>query len=84
MMSGTKLLLISFILAIVPMLFPLTPQEAKVNQNKIEKEREKKQKQSRRDYDQAVKRHNKMQSKSTRASMKKTKKASGKATPLKH
>ena len=60
----------------------LPPQEARVNQKKIEREREKKHKQDMKAYNDAVKRHNKMQSKSTRAAMKKTKKESKKATPI--
>lgn len=59
-----------------------SPQEARVNQKKIEREREKKHKKDVKAYNDAVKRHNKMQSKATRASMKKTKKASKKATPI--
>jgi hypothetical protein len=56
-------------------------QESRVNQRKIEREREKKQKKARKDYEKAVKRHKKMQSKSTRTSMKRTKKESMKVTP---
>lgn len=58
------------------------PQEARVNQKKIEREREKKHKKDLKAYNDAVKRHNKMQSKSTRASMKKTKKEAKRATPV--
>jgi hypothetical protein len=60
------------------------PQEARVNQKKIARDRAKKQKKAMKDYDNAVKRHNKNQSKSTRKSMKKTKKESKSATPSMH
>lgn len=58
------------------------PQESRVNQRRIEKEREKKQKQALKDYNQAVKRHKAIQSKATKSSMKRTKKEAGKLTPI--
>ena len=57
-------------------------QEQRVNHRKIEREREKKQKQAQKDYNQAVKRHKKMQSKETKASMKRSKREAVKLTPL--
>ena len=59
------------------------PQEAKVNQKKIDRNRAKKEKESRKEYEKAVKRHNDNQSKQTKAMMKKAKKDSKKNTPLK-
>jgi len=56
-------------------------QEAPVKHKKIERERARKQKQAVKDYEQAVRRHNRQQSKSTRASMKKLKQESKKITP---
>ncbi|MCX6304885.1 MAG: hypothetical protein NT040_07945 [Bacteroidetes bacterium] len=70
--------------AMLPMLVSFVPQESRVNQKKIERERARKQKQARADYEKAVRRHNIRQSKSTRASMKKMKKESKKVTPNIH
>lgn len=81
---GTRMILFSIIICALPLLVSFTPQEARVNQKKIERERAKIKKQAMKDYNQAVRRHNKMQSKSTKASMKKTKKESKRVTPLKH
>jgi hypothetical protein len=77
--------LISLIVAFFPLLISFTPpQEARVNQKKIEKERVKKEKESKRQYDKAVKRHHNMQTKETKARMKQTKKESKSATPIQH
>ncbi len=65
-----------------PTTLEIRGQEARVNHRKIERERERKKKQALREYNDAVKRHNKMQSKTTRASMKKTKKEAKKVTPV--
>jgi len=54
-----------------------------ISQRKIEKERERKDKESRKKYDQAIKQHEKNQSAATRSMMKETKKESPKNTPLK-
>jgi hypothetical protein len=59
------------------------PQEAKVNQKKIDRDRAKKEKEAQKDYEKAVKRHMDNQSKETKAMMKKAKKDSKKNTPLK-
>ena len=58
-------------------------QEAKVNQKKIDRDREKKEKEGQKQYEKAVKRHLDNQSKETKAMMKKAKKDSKKNTPLK-
>ncbi len=84
MLSRNSFFLIALFIVIPAMAGSAFAQETKVNQKKIELERSKKQKKEKKDYDQAVKRHNKMQSKSTQASMKKTKKESKKRTPSKH
>ncbi|MCX6268757.1 MAG: hypothetical protein NTW16_15630 [Bacteroidetes bacterium] len=68
----------------MPVLIFSAPQEPRVNQKKIDRERIKKQKQFLKEYDQAVRRHNKRQSKATKESMRKTQKQSKKVTPLKH
>jgi len=58
-------------------------QEQKVNQKKINKERERKQKQTEKDYHNAVKHHQKAQSKNTKAMMRQSRKESGSFTPVK-
>jgi hypothetical protein len=82
---GSRHKIIFFIcLIVIPFLFvSCSPQETRVNQKKIARERAQKQKQAVSEYNKAVKRHNNMQSKSTKASMKKTKKESVKVTPTK-
>jgi hypothetical protein len=84
MVLSKRVLIFSLIITILPLMDSCKPQEARVNQKKIEKEKAKKARQAKADYDKAVKRHNKMQSKSTKASMKKTKKESQKVTPSMH
>lgn len=85
MVSLNRILLIgSVLLACIPLLIHAVPQESRVNQKKIERERAKKQKKAVKDYEQAVRRHNNMQSKSTKASMKRTKKESKKLSPFAH
>jgi hypothetical protein len=59
------------------------PQEAKVNQSKINKEHRKKDKIAKKQHEEAIKMHKKNQSKETRAMMKKSKKESKKNTPMK-
>jgi len=58
-------------------------QEHKVNQKKINKERAKKQKKAEKEYHDAVKRHTKGQSKSTKGMMRDSRKKSGSLTPVK-
>ena len=79
----TKIFLFGCIAAFLPVVFSFVPQEARVNQKKIERQREKKQKESIKQYEQAVKRHHDNQSKATQKSMKQTKKESKNATPIK-
>jgi len=81
--SISYLYLVILVYGILISMVSCAPQEARVNQRKIEREREKKHKQAVREYNDAVKRHNKMQSKSTRDSMRKTKKESKNVTPVK-
>jgi hypothetical protein len=59
------------------------PQEAKVHQKKIDKERAKKEKEGQKQYDKAVKKHMDNQSKETKKMMKQAKKDAKKNTPLK-
>ena len=82
MLRGIHQRLLVFLILVIPVMNFATPQEAKVNQRKIAKEHERKQKQAVKDYEKAVKHHNNLQSKSTRTSMKKTKKQSRKVTPI--
>jgi len=72
-----------WLVVFLPMLCSFTPQEVRVNQKKIERDREKKQKESIKQYERAVKRHNDNQSKSTKKSMKRSKKESKKTIPVK-
>jgi len=81
MFPAKKSLIIAFAIVLMPGLLGFSPQEARVNHKKIEREQAKKKKQAIKDYEKAVRRHNKMQSKSTRSSMKQTKKESKKVTP---
>ena len=62
---------------------PLRGQEVRVNQRKIERERERKRKKDREAYEKAVKRHKDIQTRETKASMKRTKKAAARLTPVK-
>ncbi len=57
-------------------------QEHKVNQKKINKERERNQKKAEKEYHDAVKRHKKIQSKNTKAMMHDSRKESGSLTPV--
>ena len=59
------------------------PQEAKVNQRKINAERAKKEKESKKQYEKAVKQHYDHQSKETKAMMKRAKRETKKNTPIK-
>lgn len=76
-------LLIACVIAFLPMLFACTPpQEARVSQKKIERNRAKKDKQAKKQYDKAVKRHRNMQTKETKSRMKQSKKESKSNTPI--
>jgi Na+-translocating ferredoxin:NAD+ oxidoreductase RnfG subunit len=72
------------LLVIVSMLVAFTPQEAKVNQRKIDRERVRQEKEAQKQFNKALKRHNDIQTKETRKRMKQSKKASKKVTPIKH
>lgn len=82
-MTKKNILILTGILAIVFSVFAVMPQEAKVNQRKIDREHKKKEKQAQEEYEKAIKRHRDMQSKETQQMMKQTKKESRKKTPLK-
>jgi hypothetical protein len=77
----TKLFLL--LILIMPFLVAFYPQEAKVNQRKIEKEQKRKDKKAEKQYKQAKKDHKKRQSKETQSMMKKSLKESKKNTPMK-
>lgn len=78
-----RLILFAWLIALLPMLFAYTPpQEARVNQKKIERDRAKKDKQAKKQYDKAVKRHRNMQTKETKSRMKQSKKESKSNTPI--
>ncbi len=79
-LPGGKLLVAVFFL--VPLLLMAEPQEAKVHQKKINREKEKRDRAAEKEYEQAVKQHNKNQSKETKAMMKKSKKEAPKNTPV--
>jgi hypothetical protein len=81
MAVGAKAFCILILLASLSVGAGILPQEVRVNQKKIERDRAKKKKQDMKYYENAVKRHNKIQSKSTKSSMKKTKKGAKKNTP---
>ncbi len=88
MMKGWKnitvfLVLIMFLCASSREAISLVPQEAKINQRKINKDREKKARESRKQYEKAVKQHMDNQSKATKKMMKKAKRDAKKNTPLK-
>jgi hypothetical protein len=78
----SKILILIF--ALLPFLLSFVPQEAHVNQKKIEQEKKKKQKEAQKQYDIAVKRHQQIQSRETKKRMKETKKESKIVTPLQH
>ena len=63
--------------------FGLSPQNPHANQKKINKERERRAKENRKQYEQAVKRHYDNQSKETKKQMKQARKDAKKNTPLK-
>jgi hypothetical protein len=84
MASMKRISLVLFFTCMVALPFQSYPQEVRVNQKKIERDRARKHKKDVKQYNHAVKRHNKMQSKSTKSSMKKTKRESAKMTPLNH
>jgi Tfp pilus assembly protein PilO len=76
-------IIVLFLILIMPFLFAFYPQEAKVNQKKIEREHKRKNKKAEKEYRQAKKNHQKKQSKETQSMMKKSLKQSKKNTPMK-
>ena len=79
-----RLIIFSFLFFFLPFLFAFyPPQEVKVNQRKVDREHQQKQLAAKKDYDKAIKMHQKNQSKETRAMMKRSKKANKKNTPIK-
>jgi len=84
MIFRTRFVLFISFLLIYCLALSCRPQEARVNQKKIERERAKRHNQALDEYHKAVKRHKNMQTKSTKASMKKTKKESQKTKPSIH
>jgi Flp pilus assembly protein TadB len=78
-----RFFLFLILVMIPPFLSALYPQEAKVNQRKIEKEHKRKDKKAEKEYNQAKKDHQKRQSKETQSMMKKSRKQSKKNTPMK-
>jgi hypothetical protein len=72
-----------FLILFMPLIFAFSPQEAKVNHKKIEREHKRKDKKAEKEYLQAKKNHQKNQSKETQSMMKKSLKQSKKNTPMK-
>lgn len=70
------------LILILPFLFAFYPQEAKVNQRKIERTHKRKDKEAEKQHLQAKKNHQKIQSKETKAMMKQSRKQSKKNTPM--
>ena len=83
LITKMNFLFLSGILAIIFSSYAIMPQEAKINQRKIDREHRKKEKKALKEYEKAVKHHRKIQSKETQQMMKQTQKESRKNTPLK-
>ena len=83
-MSLRNKYIIIFLTVFIPTLYAFAPQESKVNQRKIERERKKKDKAAKKEYDKAVKAHMKHQTPETKAMMKSSKKAAKKTLPPRH
>ena len=67
---------------IIPFLVAFEPQGVKVDQKKIEREHNNKEKAARKEHQKAIRMHEKNQSKETRAMMKRSKKESQGNTPM--
>jgi len=80
---GKAKYLVFLILLLIICMSGVQGQEHKVNQKKINKEREKNQKKAEQEYHNAVNRHKKIQSKNTKAMMHNSRKESGSLTPVK-
>lgn len=83
-MKGATRKWIILFFTILPLVYSFTPQEAKVNQKKIERERARQYKKAQKAFNQALKRHKQIQTKATRERMKQTKKEAPKVTPIGH
>jgi Flp pilus assembly protein TadB len=70
------------LILILPFLFAFYPQEAKVNQRKIERNHKRKDKEAEKQYLKAKENHLKKQSESTKLMMKQSRKQSKKNTPM--
>jgi hypothetical protein len=70
------------IVALIPLFFSCSPKGTNVNQKKIDRERVQKDKEAQRQFDQAIKRHEQIQTKVTRDRMKQSKKEAKKLTPI--
>jgi hypothetical protein len=77
------LLILGMLLLTAPCELSSCSSEKNVSQHRIEKEKARKDKEVRKKYEQAIKRHEKNQSATTRSMMKEAKKESPKNTPLK-
>jgi hypothetical protein len=85
MVVKRRLNLVLSIAAFATMLISVSlPQEGQVNRKKIEREQSIKQKEAKKQYKDAVKRHSNLQTKETRSRMKQTKRNSKNATPIRH
>jgi len=82
LISNVKRLIIFFLLILFCLPGGLA-QEHRINQKKINKERERKQKMAEKEYRNGVKKHKKSQSKNTKAMMQRSRKESGSLTPVK-
>ena len=82
MQPGRRIVIAAMIVS-AGLFYAFQPQEAKVNQAKINREQHKKDKIAEKQHQEAMKIHKQNQSKETRAMMKKTKQESKKNTPMK-
>jgi hypothetical protein len=78
-----KISLFLYLILALPSGFAFSPQEANLNQRKIEREHKRKDKKAEKEYNQAKKDHQKKQSKETQKMMKRSLKQSQKNTPMK-
>jgi len=77
-----RMRIIAILFFFLPYFAASLPQEAKVNQRKVDREHHRKEKAAKKEYQDAIKMHEKNQSKETRAMMKKSKKENKKNTPM--
>lgn len=81
--KGRKIALIGLLLFLIPFQQTAGAPDGKPNQRKIERERARNEKKARKEYEKALKQHQKNQSPETRSMMKKAKKDKKRQTPLK-